>query len=90
MSIHVEFFGVARQRAGVAAVEIPAVGPIRLAAVLALLSERFPALADECIESGRLRRGYIGNIDGNRFVNASDTSLEVGSTLLIMPADAGG
>ncbi len=90
MSIHVEFFGVARQRAGVAAVDIPAGGPLRLATVLALLSERFPALADECFERGRLRRGYICNVDGNRFVNASETSLDAGSTLLIMPADAGG
>ncbi len=90
MSIHVEFFGIARQRAGVAKVEVPCDGATNLAAIVAALSERFPPLAGECFDQGGLRPGFIGNIDGERFVFDPETYIDSGCTLLIMSADAGG
>ncbi|MEX2119388.1 MAG: MoaD/ThiS family protein [Pirellulales bacterium] len=87
MSISVEFFGIPRERAGVAATT--AEGQ-RLDQVLTGLGERYPRLADACIESGRLKPGYAANLNGDRFVTDPATPLEPGDALLILSADAGG
>jgi molybdopterin converting factor small subunit len=90
MSIHVEFYGIARQRAGVARTELPCTESTSLTAILATLGERFPPLEGECLQQGTLCQGFICNIDGNRFVHDLNTPLAAGSTLLILSADAGG
>lgn len=87
MSISVEFFGIPRERAGVAATT--AEGQ-RLDELLAGLGERYPRLADACIEGGRLKPGYAANLNGDRFVTDPATPLEPGDALLILSADAGG
>ena len=87
MSITVELFGIPRQRAGVAQVEVDGV---RLDEILAALVARFPRLADECIADDRLQAGYLANLNGRRFVSDPDTLLQPGDALLILSADAGG
>ncbi len=87
MNITVELFGIPRARAGVARTE--AHGP-RLADVLADLARRFPPLAAECFADGRLRTGYLANLNGQRFVADPSTMLRPGDSLLILSADAGG
>jgi molybdopterin converting factor small subunit len=90
MSIYVEFYGVVRQRAGVAQVEVPGDGPMSLAAALAALGERFPTLEGECFERGAMCSGFLCNVDGQRFVVDPETTLDGDCSLLIMSADAGG
>jgi molybdopterin converting factor small subunit len=85
--ITVEFFGVPRERCGVAATTVPG---DRLGTVLRSLEKCFPALATDCLASGRLRPGFAANLNGERFVSDPDTPLRDGDTLLIMSADAGG
>ena len=91
MSVTIEFFGVPRQRAGTERVEIEAAS---LGEALAVLSERFGGMAevcfDVCDEVGRLRSGYVANLNGDRFVSEPDTPLADGDSLLILSADAGG
>ena len=83
----VEFFGVARARAGVAECQV-AGGRFR--EVICELSDRFPAWAEQCAEPDRLRRGYIANLNGQRFLNDPDTLIQPGDHLLILSADVGG
>ena len=90
MNIRVEFYGIVRQRAGVAKVELPRIKSTSLGDVIAALTERFPLLEGECFEQGRFCPGFICNIDGDRFVMDPDTPLDTSCTLLIMSADAGG
>lgn len=90
MSIRVEFFGVARQRAGTAAAVVPVEGAVTLGFLLGWLAREFPQWADECLEGDRLRPGYIANVDGDRFVRDVAQRLEDEACLLIMSADAGG
>ncbi|NIL96407.1 MAG: hypothetical protein GTO53_05640 [Planctomycetales bacterium] len=87
MSIRVEFFGIPRQRAGVAATT--ATGR-RLGDVLAELERKYPGLAECCIRAGRLEPGYTANLGGNRFVTDPETELAAADVLLILSADAGG
>jgi molybdopterin converting factor small subunit len=87
MTITVELFGIPRERAGVARVEADGA---RLADILAELVGRFPRLADECIAGGRLQKGYLANLNGQRFVSDPATPLAPGDALLILSADAGG
>jgi molybdopterin converting factor small subunit len=87
MPITVEFFGIARQRAGVA--KSSALGG-SLGDVLTDLARQFPALEKSCINGRRLRTGFIANIGAERFVTSPETPLRDGDTVLLMSLDAGG
>lgn len=86
-SIHVEFFGVARSRANVAAVTLD-VASLREA--LSQIGERFPALAELCVEEGELAPGWLLNVNGSAFTRDLRASLNDGDNVLLIPADAGG
>ncbi len=90
MSIRVEFYGIARQRAGQPFVALPVTGPVSLGTVIERLATEFPQLALECLSGNRLRAGYVANIDGARFLGDPDSMIDDNSSLLIMSADAGG
>ena len=90
MTIRVEFYGIPRRRAGVAAVSLPAAGVRSLREVLALLAESLPELASACFDGDRLRPGYVANLRGDRFVCDPQTPIEPGDSLLILSADVGG
>ena len=87
MQVAVELFGIPRARAGVA--QTMADGRC-LGDVLAELAERFPGLADTCIDGRQLRPSYIANLGGQRFISAPETPLSEGDTVLLLSVDAGG
>jgi molybdopterin converting factor small subunit len=87
MAIRVELFGIPRQRAGVAVVEVEAV---TLGQALREAVRLRPALAECCAADGRLRAGYIANLDGRAFIHDPQTSLPEGSNVLLLSSDAGG
>lgn len=89
MNVRIEFFGIARRRAGTAKVELPVDSPLPLGTVLKTLRDRFPALGAECIDGTRLRPGYVTNLDG-QFVEDPTTIVDDGATLLILSTDSGG
>jgi len=91
MAIRVEFFGIARQRAGVGQVEIsaePAAMP--LGQVLTVVGRQFPRVAADCLHGDRLRPGFIVNVGGQRFVSQPDALVYDGDCVLLLSADAGG
>jgi molybdopterin converting factor small subunit len=90
MSIRVEFFGIARQRAGVSQIELPGPTGQVLADVLATLADRLPQFASCCLLDGRLDPTFSANLDGLQFVSEGTTPISDGQTLLILSADAGG
>jgi molybdopterin converting factor small subunit len=91
MTLRVEFFGMARQWAGVARAEIVLPeNEATLSAALVKLAATFPGLAGECIAEGRLQSGFSANIGGERFVSAPATILTEHDSLLLLSADAGG
>jgi len=87
MQVDVEFFGIARARAGVA--RTIANGEC-LGDVLADLAARFPALGETCIDERSLRPSFTANLGGRRFVTAAETPLVEGETVLLLSVDAGG
>jgi molybdopterin converting factor small subunit len=91
-TLGVEFFGVPRQRAGAPEAKLTlARNDATLGDVLRELGERFPRLAGECLEpDGRLKPGYVVNLDGERFVGDPRTPLAGVKTILFLSADAGG
>ena len=89
--MRVEFFGIPRVRAGVAAAAFELPGrEISLAQVLALLAERYPQLTPDCISNGSLGAGFTANVNGERFVRNPSTPIAAGETLLFFSTDAGG
>jgi molybdopterin converting factor small subunit len=91
MPLRVEFYGIARQRAGVGQLELdlPAGGET-LAGVLSLLGQRLPAFGRECLRDGRLHPTLAANLGGQRFINEPATAIHAEDSLLILSADAGG
>lgn len=90
MTIRVEFYGIARQRAGAAFTLLPLPGPVSLETVIHHLAARFPSLAAECLQENGLQPGYVANIEGQQFIRDPNTQLADNACLLIMSADAGG
>ena len=91
LSIHIELYGIPRQRAGTADTWVAGhVSQVSLGQVLGELAARFPGLAETCIDQGCLRDGYIVSIGGDRFVSDPQTPVRPGDTLLLMSTDAGG
>ena len=91
MAILVEFFGIARQRAGVSQLELRLPeAQSRLADVLGAIAGQAPALGGEWIAGGKLHASLAANLDGQRFVSDPATPIRDGQSLLILSADAGG
>jgi len=86
-AIRVEFYGIPRERAGVAATTADGGS---LGELLADLGARFPRLAESCLAGNRLRPEYAANLNGARFVTSPETKLAPGDVLLVLSADAGG
>jgi molybdopterin converting factor small subunit len=84
--MHVEFFGVPRERAGIPGLELHA---DTLGQLLGLLAERMPSLS-EIIENDRLHPAFVANLNGDRFVTDPATPLRADDSVLILSADAGG
>lgn len=87
MNINVEFYGIPRQRAGVATSSVDAT---RLGDALRLLAAEFPALDGCCIDGDRLCHGHVANLNGDRFLRDPDATLSPGDQLLILSGDVGG
>ena len=91
MTIRVEFYGLARQRAGVSQIELPLlVSKVQFRDVLLQLAERLPDFARQMIVEGRLHSVLSANLDGQQFVSEPTTPIADGQSLLILSADAGG
>ena len=84
--MHVEFFGVPRERAGVPELEVHA---DTLGQMLGMLAARMPSLS-EIIRDDRLHPAFVANLNGDRFVTDPGTPLRVDDSVLILSADAGG
>ena len=87
MSIRVEFFGVARQRAGTASIEIEAG---TLGEALNAAADRLPEFGRACVAGVRLQPAFIANVNGEFFTSDPAAPLADGDSLLILSADAGG
>jgi molybdopterin converting factor small subunit len=84
--VRVEFFGIPRERAGVAQLELQAE---TLGQLLSTLAVQFPSFG-EVVQSGRLSSPFLANLNGERFVSDPATRLTDADSILILSADAGG
>jgi hypothetical protein len=82
-----EFFGLARTRAGVSSVELEAES---LRAATVQVERLYPDVSQMCFENGELRAGWVININGRSFVRDLDQLLEPNDCALLMSADVGG
>ncbi|HEY2786775.1 MAG TPA: hypothetical protein VGJ05_17575 [Fimbriiglobus sp.] len=80
-NVEVEFYGVARLRAGVVGTDVSA---DTVGAALAELARTFPALGDVA------GKHYLISLNGDRFVRELHQTLPEGTRLVILSADAGG
>jgi sulfur-carrier protein len=92
MTIRVELFGIARQRAGLKRLELDSDKPhATLHDVLQLLGQAAPQLRESgLLTSSGLHPTLAANVGGERFVRDPATIIRDGQSLLIMSADAGG
>ena len=85
-SIVVEFYGMARRRAGRSDVRLRA----------NTLAEALAAVAGECsqltelLDGGRLSSHYLVSVNAGPFLASLDVALDPGDRVLLLSADAGG
>jgi molybdopterin converting factor small subunit len=84
--MHVEFFGVPRERAGMSRLEVEA---DTLGQLLGKLATQIPSLGKFAGES-QLHPTFLTNLNGDRFVSDPGTPLAENDCVLILSADAGG
>jgi molybdopterin converting factor small subunit len=84
--MHVEFFGIPRERAGVSALEVDA---RTLGELLEALAARFPELRQLITPDG-LDSSVAANLNGDLFVRDRTTRLAENDHVLLLSADAGG
>jgi molybdopterin converting factor small subunit len=84
--MHVEFFGVSRDRAGTAAMDVEA---DTLGRLLGTLAAQMPKLA-ELIIVDRLHPSLAASLNGDRFICDPLTPLGDDDRVLIVSSDAGG
>lgn len=84
--MRVEFYGISRQRSGVAELRVNAA---TLGELLGNLAASYPKLG-ELITENRLHPALAANLNGDRFVRDPLTTLAEHDCLLILSADAGG
>ena len=87
--VRVEFFGMPRQRAGRAALDVE-VDVLTLGDVLADVARQLPEFAQQCLDGSRLKPGLLANLNGLRFTTDSQTPLADQDCVLILAADVGG
>jgi molybdopterin converting factor small subunit len=85
--VTVEFFGMARQRAGCARMEVAAGN---IAEALSAVSRACPALRDVMGTDGGVAKEYLVSVNGQRFVREGGQALREGDAVLVLGADAGG
>ena len=84
--MHVEFFGVPRERAGIGELEVQAE---TFGALVATLASQMPGLADLIVDD-RLHPSLAASLNGDRFISDPATPLSDRDCVLILSADAGG
>jgi sulfur-carrier protein len=85
MAIRIEFFGIARQRAGVSELSLTAPqAEVPLGDVLHQIAERLPELRRELVINGRLHESLAANLGGVRFIRDPNTIIRDGQSLLIL------
>src|SRR5262245_4415477 len=91
MAIRVEFYGIARQRAGISELSLamPA-EQVPLSELLQQIAAAAPDLGSELLAGGKLHKSITANLDGTRFISDPATAICDGQSLLILSADAGG
>ena len=85
--IRVEFFDVARVRAGVASIEVQAA---TMSEALAAAAARCPGLEPDVLRGGLLAPHWRASLNGAAFVDDPSLPLSPGDALLILSALAGG
>jgi molybdopterin converting factor small subunit len=86
-TVAVEFFGVARLRAGVDRVEVAAG---TLGEVLRRVEASCPKMHGQLVVDGELAHGLLASLGGGQFIRKSEEILPSGITVLLIPADVGG
>jgi molybdopterin converting factor small subunit len=84
--MRVEFFGVSRERAGIAERSVDA---RTLGELLATLAADHAALA-ELLPGNHLHPALAANLNGDRFIRDPHTPLKDDDCVLLLSADAGG
>jgi molybdopterin converting factor small subunit len=85
--VTVEFYGMARQRAGCARTYVTA-GTV--AEALAAAVRACPGLGAAVRPDGGVVKEYLVSVNGQRFVRAGEQELREGDAVLVLGADAGG
>ena len=85
--VQVEFYGIPRQRAGIASIVIEATN---VGELLDNLSNELPKFAQACLTDRSLNPEFLLSVNGRHFTRDVTEVLAANDRILILSADVGG
>ncbi|HCA48837.1 MAG: hypothetical protein CMM06_02490 [Rhodopirellula sp.] len=91
MKIKIEYYGIPRQRVGLASEILEFEGEqMGIHDVILAISNRHPEFQQHCMDGTRIDKNFTVNLNGDRFYQEDDGVAHDGDSLLILSMDAGG
>ncbi|MBA61665.1 MAG: hypothetical protein CMJ76_04800 [Planctomycetaceae bacterium] len=91
MKIKIEYFGIPRQRVGVASESYEFDGEeTGIHDILRAVADKHPAFQQHCMDGETINKHMVVNLNGNQFFQSQDGVTRDGDALLILSMDAGG
>ena len=91
MKITIEYYGIPRQRVGIASelyeFDCEEMG---IHDVIRIVAKKHPAFEKHCMDDGIVNKHMTVNLNGNQFFHSEDGIARDGDALLILSMDAGG
>ena len=87
VTVRIEFYGIARHRAGCESIDVEAA---TLGDALQAAADRLPRFGTDCVDAGAPAKGFLASINGDRFTTDASTALASNDAVLILSADVGG
>lgn len=84
-TVRVELYGLARHRAGIAAITVTGT---TVGQALAAVDQAYPTV--QLLREGRVSPEYLVSVRGGRFTTDLSEALNEGDALVLLGADAGG
>ena len=91
MKITIEYYGIPRQRVGIAREFYEFDGEeMGIHDVIRTVAKKHPAFEKHCMDGDILNKHMVVNLNGNQFFQSEDGLAPDGDALLILSMDAGG
>jgi|TARA_B100000700_G_scaffold67186_2_gene74316 hypothetical protein len=91
MKIKIEYYGIPRQRVGIASeMLVFDHEQMGIKDIILTIARRHPEFQKHCMDGDEINKNFTVNLNGDKFYQVDDGFAQDGDSLLILSMDAGG